>query len=287
MKIGRLRTDPSSLVVELDGRAVSISDLTGGARAVSWDAVMTGGLPALDLIGDIVAITPDSGVGPGHSASSLGPAAYSHGKIICIGLNYRRHAEESGMPVPNTPIVFSKYHNTLTGSGDPVHLPESAYQFDYEVELGVVIGKEARFIPEAEALEAVLGYVVCNDLSARDAQFMSSQWLLGKSFDGFLPVGGWLSTADEVADPHQLAIRTWLNGELRQDSNTSDMIFNVPQIISFVSRYMTLDPGDLIITGTPEGVIMGEPEPRRWLVPGDHVRVEIEGLGTVETPLVA
>ncbi|WEK21008.1 MAG: fumarylacetoacetate hydrolase family protein [Candidatus Pedobacter colombiensis] len=199
-------------------------------------------------------------------------------KIICIGLNYRKHAIESGMAIPPIPVVFSKYNNTLTKYGSDIPLGTEGEEFDYEVELGVIIGKKGKNISKDDALSHVLGYCVANDLSCRDLQLRSSQWLLGKSLDRFLPLGKYLVTADEVGDPQNLKLTCTLNGELRQNSNTADMIFSVTEIIEFLSRHMTLEPGDLIITGTPEGVIMGLPE-KNWLKPGDIVKVEIEKLG--------
>jgi 2-keto-4-pentenoate hydratase/2-oxohepta-3-ene-1,7-dioic acid hydratase in catechol pathway len=215
----------------------------------------------------------------------LGPCVYQPGKILAVGLNYRRHAQETGAPFPETPVLFSKFNNSLAAACEPVPLPRVATQYDYEVELGLVIGRRAASVPVERALEYVLGYCTANDLSARDLQFRTSQWLLGKSLDRFCPVGPYLVTRDEVPDPQRLALRTWVNGELRQNSSTADMIFSVAEIVSYASQYMTLEPGDLIITGTPEGVILGMPEPRTWLKPGDEVIVEVEGLGRLITPL--
>ena len=222
-----------------------------------------------------------------ESELQLAPSVYRPGKIIAVGLNSRRHAQETGSPIPQTPILFSKFNNTLAAACDPVKLPSVASQYDYEVELGVVIGRQAHYVEKERALEYVLGYCTANDLSARDLQFRTSQWLLGKTLDRFCPVGPYLVTRDEVPDPQKLGLRSWLNGELRQNSNTGDMIFSVAEIVSYASRYMTLEPGDLIITGTPEGVILGMPEPRTWLKAGDEVAVEVEGLGRLVTPLVA
>lgn len=215
----------------------------------------------------------------------FGPCVPKPSKIICIGLNYRQHALESGMAIPTVPVVFTKYSNTLTGYGQPVTLGPVGEQFDYEVELGVVIGRTCKQVEEAAALDYVLGYCVANDLSCRDLQFLSSQWLLGKSLDGFLPLGKYLVTPDEVGDVQNLQLSCSLNGEQRQNSNTGDMIFPVAEIISFLSRHMTLEPGDLIITGTPEGVIMGLPE-KKWLAPGDVVQVAIEKLGSTTNRMV-
>ncbi len=215
----------------------------------------------------------------------IGPCVPNPAKIICIGLNYRRHAIESGMGVPPVPVAFTKYNNTLTEYGNDIPLGTEGEQFDYEVELGVVIGSRCKNVLKEDALNYVLGYCVANDLSCRDLQFKTSQWLLGKSLDRFLPLGKYVVTADEVGDPQDLQLTCTLNGELRQNSNTADMIFSVAEIISFLSKYMTLEPGDLILTGTPEGVIMGLPE-KKWLKPGDIVRVEIEKLGYSENRMI-
>lgn len=200
-------------------------------------------------------------------------------KIICIGLNYRKHAIESGMPIPTIPVVFTKYPNTLVDYGNKIELGKVGYQFDYEVELGFVIGKKAKNISKEEALDYVLGYCVANDLSCRDLQFRTSQWLMGKSLDHFLPLGKYLVTTDEIPDPQALELLTLVNGDVRQKSNTADMIFTVAEIIEDLTKHFTLEPGDLILTGTPEGVAMGMPA-TPWLVPGDVVEVTIEKIGT-------
>ncbi len=200
------------------------------------------------------------------------------GKIICIGLNYRKHAVETNSPIPEVPVVFSKFSNTITANGELVPLPGVAHQYDYEVELGLVIGKRASHVSEEEALGHVLGYFTANDVSVRDLQTRTSQWLLGKTLDKFLPIGPWLVTADEVGNPQDLRLRTWVNGEIRQDSHTGDMIFTVAQIVSYLSKYFALEPGDIIVTGTPEGVAMGRPD-KPWLKPNDEVVVEVDRLG--------
>ena len=220
-----------------------------------------------------------------ESNLDIGACVTNPSKIICIGLNYRRHAIESGMAIPEVPITFTKYNNTLTGYGNDIPLGAQGEQFDYEVELGVVIGKKCKNVSKEDALDYVLGYCVANDLSCRDLQFKTSQWLIGKSLDSFLPLGKYLVTADEIPDPQNLQLTCTLNGELRQNSNTADMIFSVAEIIEFLSKYMTLEPGDLILTGTPEGVIMGMPE-KKWLKSGDVVKVEIEKLGFSENRMV-
>lgn len=202
-------------------------------------------------------------------------------KIICIGLNYRHHAIESGMAIPTIPIVFSKFNNTLCNYGEDITLSEVGKEFDYEVELGVVIGKRCKNVKAANALEYVLGYCVANDLSCRDLQFRSSQWLMGKSLDKFSPLGKYIVTKDEIPNPQNLQMNCYVNGEQRQNSNTADMVFSVAEIIEDLSKHFTLEPGDLILTGTPEGVIFGMKE-KNWLKSGDVVKVEIEGLGFTE-----
>ncbi len=215
------------------------------------------------------------------------PCVPNPGKLICVGLNYRKHAEETGSPIPQYPILFNKFNNSLAAHREKVRIPNETEQMDYEVELAVVIGKEAQRVKEEEALNYVYGYCTVNDLSARDLQFRTNQWLLGKSGDGFCPLGPYLVTTDEIDDPNSLWMKTYVNGELRQNSNTSDMIFHCNQIISYVSRYMTLQPGDIILTGTPEGVAMGYPVGLQpFLKPGDEVIVEIEKLGALSNRMI-
>ncbi|GCF08767.1 fumarylacetoacetate hydrolase family protein [Dictyobacter arantiisoli] len=214
----------------------------------------------------------------------FGPSASRYGKIICVGLNYRKHAAESNMAIPESPVLFPKYSNALAGTGEDIPLSPNATQYDYEAELALVIGKRAQGIEQAEALDYVLGYANGHDLSARDLQFRTPQWMLGKIQDKFLPIGPYLVTADEVTDPQNLSIKLWLNGEIRQNSNTADMIFNVAYIVSYLSQYLTLEPGDIIITGTPEGVILGHPE-YSWLKAGDTVTIEVGNLGELTNKL--
>jgi len=217
-----------------------------------------------------------------------GPAVPAPNKIICVGLNYRKHADETNSPYPETPILFPKYNNTLAGHNDEITIPKTTKKMDYEVELGIVIGKEAKDVSKENALGHVFGYVAANDLSARDLQFVSSQWMLGKTCDGFCPVGPYLVTSDEVGNPNDLILKTYVNGEERQHSNTADMIFHCDEIVSYISKYMTLTPGDIIITGTPEGVAMGDPDgEERWLQPGDEVTVEIEKIGSLTNKFIA
>jgi 2-keto-4-pentenoate hydratase/2-oxohepta-3-ene-1,7-dioic acid hydratase in catechol pathway len=221
-----------------------------------------------------------------RSSITLGPCVADPGKIICIGLNYARHAAESGQPIPSHPVVFSKFNNTLAADGEDVPLPvDVASQFDYEAELCAVIGRTAKGVSEADALSYVAGYCTANDLSVRDLQNRTSQWLLGKTPDKFFPIGPYLVTADEVGDPQRLRLACRVNGETRQDSTTADMIFSVAQIVSYCSQYFTLDPGDLITTGTPEGVAMGRAD-KPWLKQGDVVEIEVEKLGTLTNRMV-
>jgi len=206
-------------------------------------------------------------------------------KFVCVGLNYKDHAAESKMALPTEPIVFLKANSALTGPNDPIVLPQGAQKGDWEVELGVVIGTRARYVPEADALSHVAGYCVVNDVSERAFQLeRGGTWDKGKGCDTFGPVGPWLVTADEVPDPQQLALWLDVGGVRMQDGNTADMVFGVAQLVSYVSRFMTLEPGDLIATGTPAGVGMGR---GRFLKPGDTLRLGIAGLGEQSTTVHA
>jgi acylpyruvate hydrolase len=207
-------------------------------------------------------------------------------KIIGIGLNYRDHAAETGQELPAKPTVFAKFPTTLTGPYDPIVLPALSNSVDYEGELGVVIGRQARFVSEGEALSYVGGYLAVNDVSARDVQGWTSQWTLGKSFDTFAPTGPFLVTAAEVPDPQNLEIETRVNGVVMQHSNTANMVFTVAALVSQLSAVMTLEPGDIIATGTPSGVGAAQ-DPPRFLRDGDVVEVEIERLGCLRSPVVA
>lgn len=205
--------------------------------------------------------------------------------IVCIGVNYRDHCIETGNPIPEKPVVFAKFGNTLAADGDALCWPEGfTGKVDWEAELGVVIGRRAKGVREADALSYVFGYVATNDVSARDVQLGEAQWVRGKSLDGFCPIGPMLVTRDEIADVQSLGIRCRVNGETVQDSNTREMIFPVAHLVSYLSRGMTLEPGDLILTGTPAGVGLGF-QPPRFLRRGDVVSVEIDGLGTLTNPV--
>jgi 2-keto-4-pentenoate hydratase/2-oxohepta-3-ene-1,7-dioic acid hydratase in catechol pathway len=202
------------------------------------------------------------------------------GKLICIGLNYRDHAAESNMPIPERPVVFSKFSTAVIGPGEPVIIPATSAQVDYEAELAVVIGRRARNVSAQNAFDHVLGYTCFNDVSARDFQFADGQWQRGKSCDTFAPMGPFIVTADEIPDPHKLAIKLRLNGETMQDSNTDQLIFGVPELIAFLSETITLEPGDVIATGTPPGVGFAR-KPPVFLKARDQMEVEIEKIGTL------
>jgi 2,4-didehydro-3-deoxy-L-rhamnonate hydrolase len=208
------------------------------------------------------------------------------GKIVCVGLNYRDHAEEQGVDLPAAPLLFAKFTTSLIGPGEAIVIPPLVTKCDYEAELGVVIGATVRNVSRENALKAVAGYICANDVSARDLQFADGQWTRGKSPDTFCPVGPRLVPAAEVGDPHNLRIRALVNGEVLQDSSTANLIFGVDEIISYVTQTSTLEPGDLILTGTPAGVGVFR-DPQRLLQPGDVVTVEIEGLGELTNPVVA
>ncbi len=207
------------------------------------------------------------------------------GKIVCVGLNYRDHAEEQGVDLPAAPLFFAKYTTSLAGPGDPIVIPSLVTKCDYEAELGVVIGTTVKGIGTENAFEAIAGYVVANDVSARDLQFADGQWTRGKSPDTFCPVGP-LVPAAEVADPHALPIRAILNGEVMQDSTTANLIFGIDEVISYASQTSTLEAGDLILTGTPAGVGVFR-DPQRLLQPGDTITIQIDGVGEITNPVVA
>ena len=207
------------------------------------------------------------------------------GKIVCVGLNYRDHAEEQGAALPEAPLLFAKFPTALVGPGDAIVIPPIVTKCDYEAELGVVLGSTVKQVSKENALEAVAGYVVANDVSARDLQFGDGQWTRGKSPDTFCPVGPMVPRS-EVSDPHALAIRAIVSGETLQDSSTANLIFGIDEIISYASKTSTLEPGDLILTGTPAGVGVFR-DPKRLLRPGDTVTIQIDGVGEITNPVVA
>lgn len=271
MRLIRYDTEGKARIGVRDGdEIVQVAD-HGNTREM-----LLGGLDGIVLEGPRV---------PASSVRVLAPIQNPQ-KVICIGLNYADHAAESGMPIPEEPVVFSKFASAIIGPGDTIELPLESHEPDYEVELVVVIGQGGKNISESDALNHVAGYTVGHDVSARDYQLQKpgGQWLLGKTFDTFAPIGPDLVTADEVPDPHGLGIRCILNGETVQDSTTAQLIFKVPELIAYVSHVVTLSPGDLIFTGTPPGVGMAR-DPQLWLKPGDTVICEIDGIGRLENPV--
>ena len=243
------------------------------APATMLDAIKMGDLTILKTLAEDAQC---------FAAGDNAPVVTGMDKILCIGLNYRQHAKECNLPLPPAPVLFNKFSNALAADGDNVYLDPAYVEYDYEAELVAIIGKPARNVSEEEALDYVFGYTCGNDLSTRDLQFArSNQWLLSKTFDHFAPIGPCVVTADSI-DGNDLAISSVVNGELRQNSRTSDMIFSTAQIIADLSRHFTLMPGDLIFTGTPQGVMHGYPKDQKnWLKPGDSVDVTIEGIGTL------
>lgn len=215
------------------------------------------------------------------SAARLHAPIADPGKFICIGLNYKDHAAETGNPVPKEPPIFPKWANTILDPGEPILRPRGSQQLDWEVELGVVIGRTGRHVSREAALDHVWGYTIVNDVSARDFQFVTTQWGAGKACDTFAPLGHWIADRTEILDPHALELRTWVNGALMQDGTTRNFIFDIRYIVSYLSSFMTLAPGDLIATGTPAGVGAGR-KPPVYLKPGDVCRMEITGLGAIE-----
>ncbi len=207
-------------------------------------------------------------------------------KILAIGLNYKDHIEETGFDTPDFPMFFNKQATSSNGPYSPIHLPRVSDKLDYEGEMGFIIGKRCRHVPKERAHEVIAGFVVCNDVSVRDWQMRAQTFTLGKSFDTHSPFGPWIVTADEIADPHNLAIKTWVNGEIRQDSNTKHLVFDCYDQIETLTAAFTLEPGDLIVTGTPSGVGIGF-DPKIYLGEGDVVRVEVENLGFIENRVIS
>ncbi|MFE2377308.1 fumarylacetoacetate hydrolase family protein [Streptomyces sp. NPDC059398] len=262
---GTLR-DLSALVTDIDGELLADAAALDRIRAAAGAGV----LPAIE-----------------GETPRTGPPVGRIGKIVCIGLNYHDHATETGADIPAEPIVFMKAPDTVVGPDDTVLVPRGSEKTDWEVELAVVIGRTARYLGSAdEALGHVAGYAVAHDVSERAFQIeRGGQWDKGKNCETFNPLGPWLVTADEVADPQALPLRLWVNGELKQDGTTADQIFPVGEVVRYLSQFMTLYPGDVINTGTPAGVAMGQPEPKPYLRAGDVVELEIEGLGRQRQPL--
>ena len=256
----------------------------GGAGFASVLSVILGGADAMDRVRRWLK-NPPPGEHFDPARTRLPAPVPRPPKIICIGLNYSDHAAESDLPIPEMPTVFAKFQTAVTGHRHPIVLPKNSAKPDYEAEFAVVIGKGGRHIPEERWREHVFGYTMVNDVSARDFQMATTQWTIGKTFDTFAPIGPAIVTADEIADPHKLDISLTLNGEVMQSSNTRHLIFGAPKLIAFLSSVFTLEPGDIISTGTPGGVGMAR-KPPRWLKPGDEVVVRVEGMGELVNPVV-
>ncbi|MFI1095180.1 fumarylacetoacetate hydrolase family protein [Streptomyces sp. NPDC020917] len=256
---GGVLRDLSGLVADIDGALLA----DGAALERVAAAEAAGELPALD------------------EGQRVGPPLAGIGKIVCIGLNYHDHATETGAQPPSEPVVFMKAPDTVVGPDDTVLVPRGSRKTDWEVELAVVIGRELRYAAShEEALAAVAGYAVAHDVSEREFQIeRGGQWDKGKNCETFNPLGPWLVTADEIADPQALSLQLWVNGELKQDGSTADQIFPVAEVVRYLSQFMTLYPGDVINTGTPAGVALGQPEPKPYLKAGDVVELTIGGLG--------
>lgn len=262
-----------------------IIDLSTADSSIPSDmrSFLEAGEPALSAASTAVALGGSSF--SANDVKILAPISNPE-KVVCIGLNYADHAAESGMDIPPEPVVFSKYASAIIGPGDTIKLPPSSNEPDYEVELVVVIGKSGFNISQTDAMNHVAGYTVGHDVSARDYQLQkpAGQWMMGKTFDTFAPIGPDLVTADEVGDPNDLGIRCILNDETVQDSNTAQLIFKIPELIAYLSHVFTLNPGDLIFTGTPPGVGMAR-DPQLWLKAGDKVVCEVDGIGRLENPV--
>ena len=278
VRVGALRTTAGAeQVVDLNRRDARIPN--------EMIAFLEGGAATLALAKKALAAAPAE-AGIPCSAVTLRAPIPRPGKIICIGVNYMEHAQESGNTKPPYPIVFAKWGNAVIGPGAPIIIPAAVAKPDYEGELAVVIGRRGRNIPEAEALSYVAGYMPLNDVSACDWQTRTSQWVIGKTPDTFCPMGPAIVTSDEIANPQDLHLRTLIGGEVLQDGYTGDMMYSVAQLIADMTRVMTLEPGDVIATGTPSGVGAAR-KPPRWLQPGDVVRIEIERVGVLENPVMA
>lgn len=247
--------------------------------------VIAGGAGALDAVKRWVLSPPGREQVNAADAKLLAPIARPP-KIICVGLNYRDHAEESNLAIPEVPTIFAKFATSVTGHGHPIVLPKASAKPDYEAEMAVVIGKGGRHIAEKNWRDHVFGYTILHDVSARDFQMATTQWMIGKTFDTFCPMGPAIVTADEIEDPHNLDISLSIDGEELQHSNTKHLIFNIPYLIAFLSSVFTLEPGDIISTGTPAGVGFARTPPR-WLRPGDTVTVKVQGIGELVNPVVA
>lgn len=270
-----------------DARLVDLARATGGALPEDMLKLLALGDDGLARARRVIANAPaDAVVALDGERVRLDAPVPRPGKALAIGLNYRDHAAEGGQPLPQRPIVFSKVSTCITGPGMPVHVPRASAAVDYEGELCFVIGRRGRHIAAADAPGYVAGYTIGNDVSVRDWQFHNPTWMMGKGFDTHGPIGPWIVTRDDIPDPHALDIRTYLNGELVQSSNTKHLIFGVGDLIEYISTAFTLEPGDIVFTGTPAGVGVSR-KPPLFMKPGDTVRVEIERIGALENPVIA
>jgi 2-keto-4-pentenoate hydratase/2-oxohepta-3-ene-1,7-dioic acid hydratase in catechol pathway len=288
MKIARYRHDNKETYgVLIDEAVMSLPALARRSREQlpeTLEGFVASGESALQTAENLLKKARES---PSEVASAslsevslLAPIAFPP-KIICLGLNYLDHAAETDAAIPKEPIIFMKPHTAIIGPDEKIIKPSFVQQLDYEGELAIVMGKKCKNVPVSEAKNYVFGYTVFNDVSAREIQFGDKQWTRGKSFDTFTPTGPWITTEDQLKDACNLAVRTWVSGELRQNGTTKNMVFNVEEIVHHLSRVMTLEPCDIIATGTPAGVGMAM-KPQKWLKHGDVVRIEIEGIGSLE-----
>jgi len=276
----RIADVQASLAAQLARNGVTRSqEIAAALVPASTRAFLEGGVASQEAVSSITEwITV-----PANSARLHAPIA-DPGKFICIGLNYSDHAAETGNAIPKEPPIFAKWTNAIIDPGDPILRPRGSKALDWEVELGVVIGRPARYVPRDKALDYVWGYTIINDASARDFQMITSQWMAGKIFETAAPVGPFIADRSEVSDPHSLSLKTFVNGKQMQNGNTKTFIFDVNYLVSYLSNLMTLMPGDLIATGTPPGVGLGM-KPPVYLNAGDVVKMEITGLGTLENPV--
>jgi 2-keto-4-pentenoate hydratase/2-oxohepta-3-ene-1,7-dioic acid hydratase in catechol pathway len=285
MRLATIQTPDGPRAAVLQGDSYIDLHATRPDLPLSVRALLAGGVASLRVAAEAVA-RPDAVRHAAASVKLLAPIP-DPPKVICIGLNYRDHAAESGVPIPKEPVLFSKFATAIIGPGEAIRLPSVSHEVDYEAELVLVVGKKGRRLSAATAREHLAGCTIGHDVSARDWQLKKDgkQWLAGKTFDTFAPIGPVLVTADEVPEPHNLGIRLRLNGKTMQDSNTRQMIFHAGEILAYVSQIVTLEPGDLIFTGTPPGVGFAR-KPPVFLKGGDVVEVEIDGLGVLRNPVV-
>ena len=264
-------------LVDADG---GIRDLSGEVDDIAGDVLLPEGMARLEALDPVSLPRVDGSL-------RLGPPVAGVGKIMAIGLNYSDHAAESGLDVPPEPVLFMKATSAISGPNDPVVIPRGSEKTDYEVELAAVVGTPGKYVDEANALDHVAGYCICNDVSEREFQLhRAGQWTKGKSCDTFAPIGPWLVSRDEIADPQKLGLWTKVNGETRQDGNTDKMVYGMKHLLSYLSTMMSLQTGDIVSTGTPPGVGAGF-KPPKFLKPGDVMELGVEGLGTQRQELVA